>query len=46
MKVYSYDGSGKNPEFQLLQSITTLGKEDSNDALHNAASGMFSFCGR
>ena len=40
MKVYSYDGSGKNPEFQLLQSITTLGKEDSNDALHNAASGM------
>ena len=32
MKVYSYDGSGKNPEFQLLQSITTLGKEDSNDA--------------
>ena len=40
VKVYSYDGSGKNPEFQLLQSITTLGKEDSNDALHNAASGM------
>ena len=27
VKVYSYDGSGKNPEFQLLQSITTLGKE-------------------
>lgn len=26
VKVYSYDGSGKNPEFQLLQSITTLGK--------------------
>ena len=40
LEVYSYDGSGKNPEFQLLQSITTLGKEDSNDALHNAASGM------
>ena len=38
--VYSYDGSGKNPEFQLLQSITTLGKEDANDAIHNAASGM------
>ena len=40
VKVYSYDGSGKNPEFQLLQSITTLGKEDANDAIHNAASGM------
>ncbi len=40
IKVYSYDGSGNNPEFQLLQSITTLGKEDYKDALHNAASGM------
>jgi 6-phosphogluconolactonase len=39
IKVYSYDGSGKNPEFELLQSISTLEKND-KDAIHNAASGL------
>ena len=24
IKVYSYDGSGNNPEFELLQSVSTL----------------------
>ena len=40
IKVYSYDGSGKNPEFELLQSITTLTDENDSDAMHNAASGL------
>ena len=39
IKVYSYDGSGKTPEFELLQSISTLRKDD-KDAVHNAASGL------
>ena len=39
VKVYSYDGSGKNPEFELLQTVSTL--EDKNsDVRHNAACGM------
>ncbi len=40
IKVYSYDGSGRTPEFELLQSVTTLTKEDDVDAIHNAASGL------
>ncbi|MDO4273175.1 MAG: lactonase family protein [Eubacteriales bacterium] len=40
IKVYSYDGSGKNPEFELIQSVTTLYKEGDKDAIHNAASGL------
>lgn len=40
IKVYSYDGTGKQPEFELLQSISTLRKEDDKDAIHNAASGL------
>ncbi|MBR2527994.1 MAG: lactonase family protein [Blautia sp.] len=40
IKVYSYDGSGKNPEFELLQTITTLTNVKSPDAVHNAASGL------
>lgn len=40
IKVYSYDGSGNNPEFELLQSISTLRKENDVDAIHNAASGL------
>ncbi len=40
IKVYSYDGSGPAPEFELLQSITTLAKENDKDAIHNAASGL------
>ena len=39
IKVYSYDGSGSTPEFELLQSISTLQKGDT-DAAHNAASGL------
>ena len=40
IKVYSYDGSGNTPEFELLQSISTLSKEHDKDAYHNAASGL------
>lgn len=39
IKVYSYDGTGNHPEFELLQSISTL-SDDDNDAIHNAASGL------
>lgn len=40
IKVYSYDGSGNTPEFELLQSVSTLSKEHDKDAYHNAASGL------
>jgi 6-phosphogluconolactonase len=40
IKVYSYDGSGNTPEFELLQSVTTLYKDNDPDAIHNAASGL------
>lgn len=40
IKVYTYDGSGKTPEFELIQSISTLAKENDKDAIHNAASGL------
>ena len=40
IKVYSYDGSGHLPEFELIQSISTLRKENDKDAIHNAASGL------
>ena len=39
IKVYSYDGSGNAPEFELLQSVSTLQKGDT-DVSHNAASGL------
>ena len=40
IRVYSYDGSGKNPEFEHLQTITALENENDSDAMHNAASGF------
>lgn len=40
IKVYSYDGEKNSPEFELLQSISTLSKEGDKDAIHNAASGL------
>lgn len=40
IKVYSYDGSGRTPEFELLQTVSTLTKENDKDAIHNAASGL------
>ncbi len=40
IRVYSYDGSGRVPEFTLLQSISTLSEENDKDAIHNAASGL------
>lgn len=40
IKVYSYDGNGHLPEFELIQSISTLCKENDKDAIHNAASGL------
>ena len=39
IKTYKYDGSGKSPEFELIQSIETSIKKDSHDT-HNAASGL------
>lgn len=40
IKVYSYDGSGDVPEFELLQSVSTLAKAESGGVSHNAASGL------
>ena len=40
IKVYTYDGSGRQPEFELIQSITTLTKINDKDAVHSAASGL------
>lgn len=40
IKVYSYDGSGHAPEFELLQSISTLTRDKDPDSIHNAASGL------
>ena len=39
IKTYKYDGSGKSPEFELIQSIETSIKKDSHDT-HNAAPGL------
>lgn len=38
INVYSYDGEGKNPQFELLQTVSTL--SDELDELHDAASGL------
>ncbi len=40
IRVYTYDGSGKHPEFELIQTISTLYKEGDQDAVHNAACGL------
>lgn len=40
VKVYSYDGTGKHPEFELLQSISTTASKTEEDKRHCAASGM------
>lgn len=40
IKVYSYDGSGNTPEFELLQTISTLRNENDPDAIHYAASAL------
>ena len=40
IKVYSYDGSGKSPEFECLQTVSTLTKQGDMDEIHNAASGL------
>ena len=39
IKVYSYDGTGNVPEFELVQTVSTLTKKDP-DSIHNAASGL------
>lgn len=36
--VYSYDSTGKNPQFELLQKVSTL--SDELDEIHDAASGL------
>ena len=38
IQVYRYDGSGKNPVFELLQTESTLASHD--DEAHDATSGM------
>ena len=38
INVYSYDGEGKNPQFELLQTVSTL--SDELDEVHDAASGL------
>ena len=40
IKVYSYNGNGDIPEFELLQSISTLAKKEDGGVSHNAASGL------
>ena len=40
IRVYTYDGSGKHPEFELIKTISTLQKAEDQDAVHNAASGL------
>ena len=40
IKVYRYDGSGVNPELELLQSVSSLSNKHDKDAIHNAASGL------
>lgn len=39
IKAYKYDGSGKTPEFELIQSVETSKKKDAHDT-HSAASGL------
>ncbi len=39
IKSYKYDGTGKTPEFELIQTIETTAKKDVHDT-HNAASGL------
>lgn len=38
IQVYSYDGSGENPKFELLQTESTLASHE--DEAHDATSGM------
>lgn len=40
IKVYSYDGTGKNPEFELIQSVSTTSSKDPEHNRHCAASGL------
>lgn len=40
IKVYSYDGSGNSPEFEHIQTVSTLTKENDPDAVHYAASAL------
>ncbi len=40
IKVYSYDGSGRTPEFELIQTVSTLRKDHDKDAVHNAACAL------
>ena len=40
IRVYRYKGDGNLPEFEFLQSVTTLYNANDKDAHHNAASGL------
>ena len=40
IRVYTYDGSGKDPQFEEIQVISTLSENGAQDAVHDAASGF------
>lgn len=40
INVYSYNGEGKNPTFELLQTVSTLSEKGAADKIHDAASGL------
>lgn len=40
IRVYTYDGTKKDPQFEQIQSISTLSAGGEEDAIHDAASGF------
>lgn len=40
ISVYQYDGSGRNPVFNRIQTVSTLYDPNDKDSIHNAASGL------
>lgn len=40
IRVYTYDGAGKDPRFEQIQKISILSENGEQDAVHDAASGF------
>ena len=40
IRVYRYSDNGKTPEFEYLQSVSTLSKDGEKDKVHDAASAL------
>lgn len=40
VRVYSYTDNGKAPQFEFLQSVSTLSKDGEKDRVHDAASAL------